>query len=301
MKIQNINPIYFQNYNSQRVTKPNQKQSGFKGSPAVQEAMKKFVPEAGFFMFNTPNLSKQGIEAFLRKFRPGINVRLLPLQEALTNNYQARAEIEMGLDLQLKPHAKKVTMALCLNNCNSFEDRVRLFEDVVHEMTHIYQVDTKSDIYPQNLTVNYFRDEVFKNPNLDAANEINNRIQNSVALYRDIEQEMHGTFARAGFVYENNIPKSIREANPFEIESAFFRLTGKTSNDYLRETVIKAMKKYNLQNYSFIEKLIRSHSDSEVEAHTIGLNAVKEIMGIKGDTDRDFTHMLYKKMSQFKF
>ena len=146
-----------------------------------------------------------------------------------------------------------------------------------------------------------FRDEVFKNPNLDAANEINNRIQNSVALYRDIEQEMHGTFARAGFVYENNIPKSIREANPFEIESAFFRLTGKTSNDYLRETVIKAMKKYNLQNYSFIEKLIRSHSDSEVEAHTIGLNAVKEIMGIKGDTDRDFTHMLYKKMSQFKF
>ena len=299
MRIQNINPIYFQNTNLQK-TPAKQDKIAFKSSPAVQQSMKKFIPEAGFFMFNTPNLSKANIEAFLRKFKPQINVRLFSYEESLREKYQARAEIEMGMDFCLNPKIRNTTMALCLHNCNSFEDRVRLFEDVVHEMTHIYQAEDKCDSNSQNFSINYIKEQVMKNPSEQVFNEAHKTVENALKLYSEVEHNMHEVLARGGYMYLNNIPKPIREANPLDLESTFFRLTGRTSIDYMRDLVTNGMKKYNIKDTAFIEKLFRAHSANEAEAHTTGLNAVKHIMGIVGDADRDFVPMLYKRMSQFK-
>ena len=152
----------------------------------------------------------------------------------------------------------------------------------------------------QNIAINHIKETVLQNPSPQAFNEANNTVENALSLYRDVEHNMHSILALDGYIFENNIPKPIREANPLDLESIFFRRTGKTSTEYMRDLVRNGMKRYNIKDSAFIEKLFRAHSANEAEAHTIGISAVKEIMGIRGDVDRDFVPMLYKKMSQFK-
>ena len=293
MKIQNINPIYYQNYNSQRVTNSNQSQTVFRSAPCVQEAMKKFIPEAGFFVFNTPNITPQVLETFLKRFYPKIKVENVGTIPIHLKQSRAQTQVATGFDFSGRPYVQDMTMKVELDNVNSFEDRVDLLDSIVHEMTHVYQNDPTNSESTAWLTSKRLFENAY---NIDALKKVATTGQDVIKVWHDVEQKMLYTPTEALRISQI-LPSPTPCLDSLLLESTYYRKHGKYGEEYLKSIIKENYKAHNIQDPILANQTIKEMAKNEAEAYRNGNQAVRDVLGIKGPVDRDFIPMVFDIIS----
>lgn len=289
MNIQAINNNY---KNSSLIS--NKKNIGFRGI-VTQNKVKKLTPELGFFIFNTPEISIKNIEQLLKKFKPNLEVNFQKMKNVWT---KAFAETSVGLDNLLNTTIISNKINLSVDEINNFDDKLQLFEWLVHEMTHIYQTDIDSDDKDvSHINMEFARKKLLENFTEQNAIETQKQIEKAQIIFHELETKMLEAIHSQGYT-GSDIAQPIKNINILDLELSYFKAFGKTSQDFMRSFVNEKIKKLGITDRGFVEKVIQTQAKSEVEAYTMSQNAIKEILGIKGASNNDFKIFIYKIMSR---
>lgn len=290
MRIQNINPICYQNYNSQRVTNSNQSQTAFRSAPCVQEAMKKFIPEAGFFVFNTPNITPQALETFLKRFYPQIKLELIDTSIPLCmRKSKAQTEALVGFDSIGFPKVYEMIMRVGLDDVDSFNGKVEFLDNLVHEMTHVYQNDPSNYESPNWIIRKRFLENAHS---VDMIHKIGQTSNDTIKVWRTVEREMLETPTLALNISQF-LPNPVPCLDSLTLESAYFRRHGKYGEEYLKKLLKENYKTHNIYDPILANLTIKEMAKNEAEAYRNGNASVKDVLGIKGSTDRDYIPMVF--------
>ena len=286
------------NNNQNAIAKTNikyNKRLGFRGI-VTQNKMKKFVPELGSFIFNSYDISFKNIENFLKRFKPNLKVisskiDFLPAK--------ATASSAIGLDENLNPYILSNEITINAEDTGTFNEKLLLFECLVHEMTHIYQADLDSDDkHSLHINMDFVKRKFLENPTQDTIDRMNEISKKVYSIYLDLEKRILKDPLFCGFVnsigFKNDPDKNI--------ENAFYVAFGKTSKDFIRNFVKEKMKALKITEYNFVEKIIHTHAKSEIEAFTISRNAIREILGKdnKQISNSNIMLALYKAILNFR-
>lgn len=293
MRLSSVVNYRYPNYSKTNTGKKSPQSISFQGV-VTETKMKKFVPQLGSFLFNTPEINLKEIEAFLKKFRPNLKVNLVPINSILG---KAQAKSLMGLDLMLNPYIIDEEIGLTDFKADNFENKIELFEQLVHEMTHIFQADLDNEEEAVNLVnIKYAKEKIIQNPSNETIEFIKENSNKLQKIFHELEFAMISALQSQGYRGEV-IYKPANDIDMLDVESAYYKAFGKTSRAFMRDFVKEKIKEYKVTDPKFVEKIIKTQANCEYEAYSISQEAVKDILGIKGTSSNDYMKYIFKIIS----
>ena len=293
MRLSSVVNYRYPNYSKTNTGKKSPQSISFQGV-VTQNKMKKFVPQLGSFLFNTPEINLKDIEAFLKKFRPNLKVNLVPTNSILG---KAQAKSLMGLDLMLNPYIIDEEIGLTDVKADNFENKIELFEQLVHEMTHIFQADLDNEEEAVNLVnIKYAKEKILQNPSSETIEFIKENSDKLQKIFHELEFAMVNALQSQGYRGEV-VYKPANDIDMLDVESAYYKAFGKTSRAFMRDFVKEKIKEYKVTDPNFVEKIIKTQANCEYEAYSISQEAVKDILGIKGTSSNDYMKYIFKIIS----
>ncbi|MBQ7127130.1 hypothetical protein IJO12_08590 [bacterium] len=298
MQILNINNTY--NNSKYHSLKKHNEKAVFNGR-ITQNKMKKFIPEAGNFVFNTYEFDKSVVEKFLKRFSPKLSVNIFSKEQLSEKFCKAEAIVSIGMLPDFRLTNSSLDININIPKSPDFTNRFELYENLIHEMTHIFQADDDNDDESLSKVLINHANENLKN-NFTPYTIIDNRedLINVNSIIKNLEFDIFGTLASIGF--NNSIP---RVPFPHYEESdivQFLDIEKKMPiHKYLEMKINALMKSRDFNNKELMERSIRAHAGQEKEAYDITNEAVKNIQRITGRTNADAYTMAYNILSKFKF
>lgn len=176
---------------------------------------------------------------------------------------------------------------------DSLDEKVRVYKNIVHETTHAaqYDIPEKSRV---NLIRNFLKGRNIQNP------ETLNSIKLANNMFKGIEIDAQRPLLIA-LKKENNSPVAIPEASDRVLNDLIKIEVGQDLDAYLKLKIsqnIEYLEKYGKVNRNFVLSFIKLAAENEKEAYHFDTQAVKNIFGMKSDSDMDLLPLLYDRLAK---
>lgn len=236
------------------------------------------------------------IKSVVSKYVPGIDLGIFnPVKNQIITKEgdigYLKAPISFSADGKIVLQNRELLITPPRNN--TFEEKIRVYKNVVHESTHAaqYDVDEKSRV---ELIKNFLKGRNLQNP------ETLNTLKMSNNMFKAVETDILGPLLTA-LKKKNNMPSPINQASDNTLKSLFEPIAGRDIDSYMKKVIsedITYLEQYGKVNRKFVLNFIELCAKNESEAYNFDAQAVKGALNIKSDTDLDLFPLLYNKLAQ---
>lgn len=265
----------------------------FKGIPSsMQEKLAILLAEAKKLYLTKQNANIKDFESIIKKISPSTSVK--PYSEIPPgSNISPRTGAYFSQKTNINSQTNEMIIedkVIYLNfNNNTSQPRLKLFNDFIHEATHIAQEES-----PDRLsTIDFTKRLLYPSA---SAIEKNHSLIGGVQGFKSIEYNIQLPLINI-LKKADEIPCLVPYTSKYTLNIVYQNMTALPTQELIKtvtKDILQQLKiKLPFANDNYILKYIHKKAGHEKEAYKISLDFLKDILNIKGDTDLDYRILLY--------
>ena len=270
----------------------------FGSNATIAAKLNSFLPELYDYILHTKKLSIEGVGEIVQKTSPGTPVKPLSELPTGTNAHNATGAY-FHCKYKFSPDFKEVipgekTIYLNLPAQDTVKERVIYMENVVHEMTHIFQEESSDRVSKLEFLKNFLNKDissVSKYETLMAMPRIFSRVE------LQMQQPLLYALAK-----KDIMPIPVKVLSPKILNDVYLETVNTPVDDYIARTIVTSFADASLQLPNFDSRTVLEYigqtAKKEGEANLNAGYMVKRSLGINSPVDMDYRVLLYDNFAK---